>query len=80
MSPEHALQIRADQLAGKPVRPYEFKDALETIHRYRHRPKGGRPPKFRLPILRQMDRERMNAILIYRLGVAMGRIEERKAA
>jgi hypothetical protein len=80
MSPEHAIQIRADQLAGKPVLACDLLEALETIQRYRPRPKGGRPPKFRLPVLKPAMRESMNAGLIYRLGMAMGRIEERKAA
>lgn len=80
MTLEHAMHIRAQQLQGKPVHALDLQDAVHTIQLHRPRPKGGRPPKFRLPTLRPADREVMNAMLLYRLGMAMGRIEERKAA
>lgn len=80
MTLEHAMYIRAQQLQGRPVQAGDLQEALHTIQLMRPRPKGGRPPKFRLPTMKPADKEVMNASLLYRLGIAMGRIEERKSA
>lgn len=80
MNLTEAIEIRARQLNGKPVLALQLQEAIEVINAYRPRQKGGRPPKFRLPIINPVERMRVNAVLLYRLGLALGRIEERKAA
>lgn len=80
MTLTEAIEIRARQLNGKPVLALELQEAIAVINENRPRPKGGRAPKFRLPAINPVERMRVNAVLLYRLGLALGRIEERKAA
>lgn len=79
MTHTEAVRIRARQLQGLPVLAIELQEALHIIRQNRPRPKGGREPKFRLPSLRAEVRERVNALLIWRLGLALGRIEGGRA-
>lgn len=72
MTLEHAIAVRALQLQGKPVAAGELHDALETIERHKPRPKGGRRPKFRLPLLCREERQRLNLVLMFNLGKALG--------
>lgn len=80
MNLEQARQIRAAQVQGKPVKALELQRALILIEENRPMPKGGRRPKVRLPALSPYCRERVNAVLLWKLGLALGLIEGRKAA
>lgn len=69
-----AMAIRAAHLEGKPVLALELREACRILS------KTPEPRKLKLPDLPRPERERVNAILAYNLGRALGRIEERKAA
>lgn len=74
MTRKEAAEIRAAHLQGKPVLALELQEACRVLS------KKAEPKKLRLPDLSRPDKERVNAVLLYNLGRAMGRIEERKAA
>lgn len=79
MTLDDAIRIRTRQLQGEPVHALVLQRALAVIEA--NRPKRvGRPYKTRLPVIPAPERERLNAVLLYRLGIALGRIQERKAA
>lgn len=69
-----AMQIRCAHLQGKPVLALELQEAVRVLA---IKPE---PKKLKLPDLSRPEKERVNAILAYNLGRALGRIEERKAA
>ena len=73
MTREEALAIRTAQLMGRPVLALELQEACRVLGKVRDR-------KMRLPELPRPERERVNAVLLYNLGRALGRLEERKAA
>jgi hypothetical protein len=74
MTKEMAKKIRCAHLQGKPVLALELQEAVRVLA---IKPE---PKKLKLPDLSRPERERVNAILAYNLGRALGRIEERKAA
>jgi hypothetical protein len=78
MTREEAIALRVKHLCGEPVKALELQEAVIVIQSTAKR--TGRPYKFKLPAIRALEREKMNACLLYRLGMALGRIEERKAA
>jgi hypothetical protein len=53
--------------------------ALILIEESSPRPKGGRRYKFRLPALSPHARMKVNAVLLFRLGLELGRIEGARA-
>jgi hypothetical protein len=77
MTREQAIAIRIKHLCGEPVKALELQEAVIVIQATAKR--TGRPYKFRLPKIEPIARERMNACLLYRLGMALGRIEVRAA-
>lgn len=80
MNLDDAKRIRADHVMGLPVKALDLQLALIVIEESSPRPKGGRRYKLRLPQLSRAERFRVNGIRLYRLGLALGRIEGRKAA
>lgn len=74
MTRAEASEIKSEHLQGKPVLALELQEAVRILSR---RPE---PKKLHLPDLPRPVRERANAVLLYNLGRALGRIEERKAA
>jgi hypothetical protein len=78
MTRTDAIAIRVRHLCGEPVKALDLQEAILVIQSTEKR--TGRPYKFKLPAIKPVDRERINACLLYRLGMALGRIEERKAA
>ncbi|HET8744297.1 MAG TPA: hypothetical protein VFM98_01740 [Ramlibacter sp.] len=74
MTRAEAIAIRSAHVQGKPVLALELREAVRVLSKHREE------RKLRLPDLSRPDRERMNAVLLYNLGRALGRIEERKAA
>lgn len=69
-----AMKIRTAHLEGKPVLALELQEACRVLS---VRPE---PRKLKLPDLSRPERERVNAVLAYNLGRALGWIEARKAA
>lgn len=78
MTMDEAIAIRTRQVQGFPVLALELQEALACI--VLATPRTGRPHKLRLPRLSEVERMRQNAILLYRIGMELGRIEVRKAA
>lgn len=73
MTRAEAMAIRSAHVQGKPVLALELQEACRVLSRERK-------PRIKLPIYTAIQREQMNAVLLYNLGRALGRIEERKAA
>lgn len=80
MNLDQAREVRAAHLQGRPVKAIDLQRALILIEESRPMPKGGRRYKVRLPALSPYCRERVNAVLLWKLGLALGLIEGRKAA
>lgn len=76
MTRAQAIAIRTAHLNGGPVLALELQEACRVLGRERCTRKSA----FKLPIMTAVQREKMNAVLLYNLGRALGRIEERKAA
>lgn len=74
MTRAEALAIRTAHLEGRPVLALELQEACRILSRVPE------PKKLRLPELPRPEKERINAVLIYKLAFALGRIEERKVA
>lgn len=74
MTRAEATAIRTAHLHGKPVLALELQEACRVLSSRRER------RRFRLPDLSRPDKEHANAVLLYNLGRALGRIEERRAA
>jgi hypothetical protein len=62
---EQARAIRAAQLRGEPVKAIDLQAAISVLSSKRHN-------KARLPVLRQDIRERVNLVLMFNLGKALG--------
>lgn len=73
MTRAEAIAIREAQVAGKPVLALELQEACRVLS------KKPEPKKLHLPDLSRPERERVNAVLAHNLGLALGRIQERKA-
>lgn len=65
--------IREAHFAGVNVLALELQEACRVLSRRRSK-------KTRLPALNAVQRERVNGVLLWNLGRALGRIEQRKAA
>lgn len=74
MTRAEAIAIRSAHVEGKPVLALELQEAVRILSKKREL------RKMRLPALSRPERERVNAVLLYNLGRAIGHIEERKAA
>jgi len=72
MTKEQARAIRAAQLRGEPVKAVDLQTAINVLG-------SKRTNKMTLPALRDDVRERVNSLLIYRLGLALGRIQATRA-
>jgi len=72
MTKEQARAIRAAQLRGEPVKAVDLQAAINVLG-------TKRTNKMTLPTLRDDVRERVNSLLIYRLGLALGRIQATRA-
>lgn len=73
MTRAEATEIRSAHLNGKEVLALELQEACRILSRERR-------PKVKLPLLTAVQRERVNAVLLFNLGRALGRFDERKAA
>jgi len=66
MTLEQAIKIRTNQLKGEPIPALVLQEAIQVLQE--SQPSKGRPYKFRLPVLTQADRDRMNGLLMFNLG------------
>jgi hypothetical protein len=73
MTKQEARAVIAQHHAGKPVLALLLQQAVSVIGRKRDR-------RVTLPQLTPYARERVNAVLLWNLGRALLRVEERKAA
>ena len=67
MTRQEAAEIRAAHLQGKPVLALELQEACRVLS------KKPEPKKLKLPDLSRPVRERVNMVLMFNLGRAMGR-------
>lgn len=65
MTKEQARAIRAAQLRGEPVLAVDLQTAINVLATKRHR-------KMRIPPLRDDVRNRVNMVLMFNLGRAIG--------
>lgn len=65
MTKEQAAAIRAAQLRGEPVKALDMQEAIRVLGDKR---KG----RVRIPALRAETRERVNLVLMFNLGKALG--------
>jgi hypothetical protein len=72
MTREQAIRIRAAQLKGEPVPALYLQQAIEVIQNTGT--KIGRPHKLKLMKIEPKERERINGILLFNLGLAIGRM------
>lgn len=79
MTLDEAKALRAAQVQGKPVNAMELQRALILIEESAPLKPGSRRQKMRLPALSPHARMKVNAVLLYRLGLALGRIEGARA-
>lgn len=80
MTLDKARAIRAAHVQGEPVKALDLQMALIVIAESAPLKPGSRRQKLRLPALSPYVRMKANAALLYQLGLALGRIEGRKAA
>lgn len=73
MTREQAMDIRSAHVQGKPVLALELQEAIRVL---RKRPE---PRRLRLPELSRPEKERINAVLVYNLGLAIGRLRKEAA-
>lgn len=78
MNLDDAKRIRADQLAGKPVKALELQRAVILLAESGP-PRPGRRHKLHLPPLTPFARMKVNATLLFRLGLEIGRAEASRA-
>jgi hypothetical protein len=71
MNKRQATAIRSAHLSGEPVRAIDLQEAINVLGTRRSN-------KMRLPPLRDEIRNRVNAILLLHIGIALG--EMRRAA
>lgn len=76
MTIAEAQAITEAHARGVPVRALELQEACRVMHK-RHK---GYDPRVSLPQLSPAERNRVNGVLLYRLGLAIGRVEGRKVA
>jgi hypothetical protein len=76
---DEAKVIRAMQVCGKPVKATELQRALIVIEESKPLRPGSRRQKMRLPALSPHARMKVNAVLLFRLGLELGRIEGARA-
>lgn len=74
MTRAEAIEVRAAHLQGRPVLALELQEACRVLSKKVER------RKLRLPELSRPEKERINAVLLFNLGRALGRFDERKAA
>lgn len=65
MTRERAIAIRAAAARGEPVKTLDLQQAISVLSSKRH-------GKFRLPTLREEVRARVNMVLMFNLGKALG--------
>lgn len=65
MTKERAAAIRAAQLRGEPVKAIDLQEAINVLGTRRRN-------KMALPTLRQEVRNRVNLVLMFNLGKALG--------
>jgi hypothetical protein len=74
---DEAIIIRSRQINGEPIHALQLQEAIHVIQSTTpmgsNPGRGGRPHKFRLPVLTQADRDRMNGTLLFNLGREAGR-------
>lgn len=66
MTKEQAAAIRAAQLRGEPVKALDLQEAIRVLG-------DKRKNKMHLPPLRQEVSERVNLVLMFNIGMALGR-------
>ena len=73
MTRDQAQKLIALHKQGMPVKALDLQEAIDRVATKRQR-------YCRLPQLSPAERQRVNGVLLYRLGLELGRIEARKAA
>lgn len=71
MTLDQAIELRRKQLSGEPVRALDLQEAIHVINGAQ--PSTGRRYKFRMPTLSRAEQERADGVLLFNLGVALGR-------
>jgi hypothetical protein len=73
MTREEATVFIAMHKAGQPLLALELQEAVRVLSRTRD-------TQMRLPQLSPAERARVNGVLLYRLGLELGRLNERRTA
>ena len=71
MTRAEAFEIQRKRVNGMPVTKREIAVSEQVLNRN----SSGKTPKYRLPALAHCVRERVNSILCFNLGRAIGRAE-----